>query len=123
MPLLLTIASNAQCPHGGQAVFKTENIEAKVYGQLILLITDEYDIVGCPFQFDYPVEPGFKPWPCVKLRWIQGTGTVQALGRRFAREGDRVPMVFMPTQGLCYNRLEIPQGPALLSAPSIADAL
>lgn len=116
MPFLLTIASTVQCMHGGVAVLTTENVEATVYGQLILLMTDEHPIVGCPF-----VNPATSSLsPCVKVRWQ--TGTVQATGRRSA-SGAPVPMVFMPSIGLTLNAAELPQGTAILSNPSIADAL
>lgn len=118
MPFLLTIASTVQCMHGGMAILSTENTEAQVHGQLILLETDTHPIVGCPW-----IDPATtSPSPCLTVRWVAGTGTVQARGRR-GGSGSPVPMVFMPTIGETLNAKQLAQGIAILSNPSIADAL
>jgi hypothetical protein len=117
MPMLLTISSTAQCPHGGSAVLPgTLNLDAKFMGLPFLLITDEPAIAGCTFTL-----PNGQPSPCVKLQWLNGT--LIAKGRRNMMPGDQVPFVTQASGSLCLNAQQAPQGAAILGNPSPVEAL
>ena len=111
MPKLITLNSTVQCPHGGTAVLTTTNAEAKADGAYILLVSDVHVISGCPFIDVTPAQVG---GPCLTLLWQNGTMIAKH------RTG---PFVSMASVGLCFNAKQIPQGPAVLSNPSSADAL
>lgn len=105
MPLFLTTASSVMCPHGGQAILSTSNVDAKVQGMPILLVTDVHSVSGCPFQV--PAGPGAKPQPCLTIRWT--TGTV------LARHRGATPFLHQSSTGICYSAEQIPQGAPLIT--------
>jgi len=70
---ILTIASQIQCPHGGQATLTTANAKAKA-GTAMLLETDVHVVAGCSFMV------GNVPSPCLKIQWSAGAVKVKAGG-------------------------------------------
>ena len=60
MPAILTTGSTVMCPHGGQAVLFTSNVDALIDGVPALLLSDVHPIVGCPFA------------PVTTTRWCWG---------------------------------------------------
>ena len=95
---MLTTASTVMCPHGGQALLTTTNIDMLAAGAPVLLQSDVHAIVGCPFA---PVVP----LPCLTLRWV--TGALQSTVRG-------VPVLLQNSVGLCLNAAQAPQGLAIV---------
>jgi hypothetical protein len=63
----LTVQSQIQCPHGGQAVLTTANSKVSAVSAFILLESDVHQVAGCSFTL-----PGPKPSPCVTIEWQAG---------------------------------------------------
>jgi hypothetical protein len=99
MSPFLTTTSTVMCPHFGNAVLTTANTQALVDGAPILLLTDLHTIAGCTFT------PSGVPTPCLTIQWL--TGTVQSTI-------NQVPALLQTSVGLCFNALQVPQGPAVV---------
>lgn len=95
---ILTQASTVICPHGGQATLLTSNVEAKVDGAYMLLITDQHPIVGCPFFTTVPS-------PCVRIQWVTAAAQTNLRG---------IPVLLQTSVGLCLNVAQAPQGTAVV---------
>lgn len=63
----LTISSQIQCPHGGQAILSTTNTQVFAAGTAVLLESDIHPVVGCPFTI------GSKYSPCIRIEWSAGS--------------------------------------------------
>lgn len=99
MSFFLTPASTVMCPHGGQAILFTSNVQALLPSGPILLMSDVHPIAGCAFA------PGGVPLPCLTIRWL--TGSLQS-----AIHG--VPALLDSSVGLCLNAAQVPQGTAIV---------
>jgi hypothetical protein len=95
---ILTEASTVICPHGGQAVLMTSNVEAKVDGAHMLLITDRHLIAGCPFFTTVPM-------PCLSIQWVTAAAQTNLHG---------IPVLLQTSVGLCLNAAMAPQGTAVV---------
>ena len=96
---LLTTASTVMCPHGGQAVLITSNVDALIDGAPALLETDMHPVAGCPFA------PGGVYTPCVVIRWMAGATQTTV---------HEVPVLLQTSVGICFNAAQSPQGPAVV---------
>jgi hypothetical protein len=97
---ILTTLSSIQCPHGGKVILTTSNAVAQVDGGFFLLVTDEHNVVACPFTV-----PGPKPQPCVTLRWLVGASQTKV---------NQVSVLLQNSAGMCFSAEEIPQGPPVV---------
>jgi hypothetical protein len=95
----LTTTSTVVCPHFGSVLLVTSNDKALVENTPILLQPEEHAVLGCSFA------PGGVASPCVKVRWLTGTTQSMILN---------VPALLQTSVGLCFNGLEVPQGPAVV---------
>lgn len=94
IPFLNTV-STIMCPHGGRLILTTSNTQAMADRNLMLLLTDQHSIVGCPFTV------GPKPQPCVLARWLVGATQCKVNG---------IPVLLQNSVGLCFSAEQIPQG-------------
>jgi hypothetical protein len=96
---ILTTTSTVMCPHGGQAVLITSNIDALIDGAPALLETDIHPVVGCPFA------PGGVYTPCVTIRWATAATQTKV---------HEVPVLLQTSVGICQNAVQAPQGVAVI---------
>jgi len=96
---ILTTASTVICPHGGQAVLITSDVDALIEGAPALLATDLHPVVGCPFA------PGGVYTPCVVIRWAAPATQTNVHG---------VPVLLQTSVGICLNGAQGPQGVAII---------
>ena len=97
---LLTTQTVMLCPHGGHVQAVTTNTAATIDGAPLLLAADHLPVVGCAFAL-----PGPKPSPCVRVRWLRGSGTTTVQGRA---------VLTAASVGLCESAEGAPQGPPVL---------
>jgi len=102
IPVLTTLGT-VMCPHGGTVKLDTSQSDVEAEGGKVILVSDEHEIVGCPFQI--PTPPTTTPQPCTKLRWQVGA---------LATKVNDTAVVTQTAVGLCYSATEIPQGPAVI---------
>lgn len=93
---LLTTATVATCPHGGQITFTASQSAVKVDGAAVLVVSDRGDVKGCPFV------AGTVYSPCTFVIWQMPAMQVKA-GQ---------PVVLDTSIGLCVSAAFAPQGPA-----------
>lgn len=94
---LLTRSSVIICPHGGiVSHIPTTTSEYRINGQMLLLMTDQYVVVGCPM---------FQTGPCLTVSWT--TASVMMLVRG-------VPALTTDSIGLCMSASGAPSGPAVV---------
>ena len=99
---VLTLTSQATCPHGGHVIFTTSNTHLMVGGAPALLETDIHQVAGCAFTL-----PGPKPSPCLTVRWSAGSPSLKVGG---------VPVLIQTSVGLCNSPEGAPQGPAIIAS-------
>lgn len=92
---LLSVLSQVQCAHGGQAKPMIPNPRVQVSGQPTVLMTSPYQIVGCTF----PPPPNGNG-PCVTAQCMSGTVRVTSLGQ---------PLLVQASLGTC-----VPTGTPLI---------
>jgi len=71
---LLNASSILMCPHGGTVTIITSNTQVMGGGDFLVLSSDTFLIVGCPFIL------GLIPNPCVLVQWVQTALESQVLG-------------------------------------------
>ena len=98
MPHYLTIASQIQCPHGGQLVLTTGNSKVSAGGSFVLLESDQHVVAGCPFTV------GPKYSPCVSVQWSAGSAKTSAGSKPLTDS----------SIGVCYSPEKAPQGTAIV---------
>ncbi len=99
----LNTLSNLQCPHMGAVQITSFNMSVSADNAHAALSSDQFVIVGCPFQI--PVGAGTVPSPCVKVQWILTDTRVKVNGN---------PTLSSTSVGLCLNAQQIPQGPVTI---------
>lgn len=92
---LLSVISQVQCVHLGQARPTIPNPRVMVSGQPTVLMTSPYQIVGCAF----PPPPNGNG-PCISAQCMTGTVRVTSLGQ---------PLLVQTSQGIC-----VPTGTPLI---------
>lgn len=100
MASILTIESQIQCPHGGQAILETTNSVFLVDDSPALLESDLHVIAGCPFTV------GTVYMPCVEIEWSGGAEMLTV---------DGVGVLLETSIGQCNNAAGAPQGVAIVS--------
>jgi hypothetical protein len=98
----LNINSILKCPHGGKVQIISANNRVKVGGAFAALATDQFVIVGCPFQIPAAVPI---PSPCVTVRWL-----VNDLRAKV----NQTPTLSQSSVGICMSAARIPQGPVMI---------
>lgn len=98
---LLTTATVATCPHGGQVTFAAGQNRVLADNAPVLVETDEATISGCPFTV------GTSPSPCVLVRW-SAPAVHTTIGEAKA--------LLTTSQGTCLNPASAPQGTIVVSA-------
>lgn len=98
---ILTTATVASCPHGGQASFTASQSAVMVDGSAALVSTDSTTIAGCSFMI------GNTPSPCTTVQW-QGPAT------RVTAGGTAV--LLDSSTGLCMSAASAPQGSLQISS-------
>lgn len=73
---LLSVLSQVQCLHGGQAKPMVPNPRILVSGQPTVLVTSPYAVVGCTFP-----PPPTANGPCVTAQFMAGTVRVLSSGQ------------------------------------------
>jgi hypothetical protein len=101
---IVHVGATGSCMHGGQISVIAAN-RVFVSGQPVGTVSDQYPIVGCPFQIPFGV--GTKPQPCVRVQWTVPALRVTTMGR---------PLVTQASTGLTLSIEQIPQGAPLMSA-------
>ncbi len=97
---MLTTATVASCPHGGQASFTAGQNSFLADGAPVLVVTDTTTISGCPFTI------GNTPSPCLTVRWLGPATRVTAAG---------TPVLVESSIGLCLSPASAPQGSLQIS--------
>lgn len=98
---VLTSATVAGCPHGGQASFVPTQSHVLADSSPVLLATDQATIAGCPFVI------GTVASPCVTIRWSLPTRRLTVTN---------TPVLLSTSVGLCLNPASAPQGLAIISS-------
>jgi hypothetical protein len=99
---MITSTSILQCLHGGSVRILSSNTRSQAAGGFIATMSDNFIVVGCPFQI--PATPPI-PSPCVTVRWLSGDAKTQINGQ---------PSLSSSSVGLCLNAQQIPQGPVII---------
>lgn len=73
---LLSVLSQVQCLHGGQAKPMVPNPRVLVSGQPTVLVTSPYAVAGCTFP-----PPPAANGPCVTAQFMAGTVRVLSSGQ------------------------------------------
>jgi hypothetical protein len=73
---LLSVLSQVQCLHGGQAKPTVPNPRVLISGQPTVLVTSPYVVVGCAFP-----PPPTANGPCVTAQFMAGTVRVLSSGQ------------------------------------------
>lgn len=73
---LLSVLSQVQCLHGGQAKPMAPNPRVLVSGQPTVLMTAPYVVAGCAFP-----PPPAANGPCITAQWLSGTTRVLSNGQ------------------------------------------
>jgi hypothetical protein len=103
MPLpVLTLAAQAQCPHGMPASFMATGAKVLVLSSPVLVAGDQVMIVPCAFTV-----PAGKPQPCVK-------GVVPTAATKVLVGGK--PAILKGPSDLAQSAEQIPQGPLVYSS-------
>jgi hypothetical protein len=92
---VLTTATVASCPHGGQATFAASQSAVTIDGSSALMATDTTTIAGCPFMI------GNTPSPCTTVQWQRPATRVNAGGSA---------VLLDTSTGLCMSAASAPQG-------------
>lgn len=101
MAFLLTKSSIVICPHGGRVTHTPMGFSGKLKnGEIPLLLTDSYFVVGCPFA------AGGYASPCQRVNWTEGSKTRLING---------VPVLTNQSVGICMSAAGVPQGAAVIS--------
>lgn len=101
MAFLLTKSSIILCPHGGRVMHAPTGVSGKLKnGEMPLLLTDSYIVVGCTFT------AGSYPSPCQRVNWANGSKTRLVNG---------VPVLTNQSVGICASAAIVPQGSAIIS--------
>lgn len=101
MAFLLTKSSIISCPHGGRVTHAPTNFSGKtINGEMPMLLTDSYFVVGCAFA------AGGYASPCQRVTWADGSKT---------RSINGVPVLTNQSVGICLNAVAAPQGTAIVS--------
>lgn len=83
---LIQQGATVTCVHGGQALATVPNPSVLASGAPTALITDPWQVIGCP-----GIPPSSVP-PCVTAQWITGTTRVTSNGQ---------PLVVFAAQAVC----------------------
>ena len=97
---VLTTATVASCPHGGQASFTASQSALTVDGASVLVVSDTTSITGCQFMI------GNTPSPCMTVRWQAPATKVTAGG---------TAVLLNSSTGLCMSPASAPQGSLQIS--------
>ena len=98
---VLTSATQACCPHGGQADFVAGQSAVRAASSPVLLATDTTTITGCPFMI------GNVASPCLTVQW-------SAPATRMLVQ--RTPVLLSTSVGLCLSSAAAPQGALLINS-------
>lgn len=104
MPRILDNLATMMCPHGGQVKPIPSNTKVKAESKFLLVITDTFTIVGCPFVITPPTPAS--PSPCITVQWSNPSQKVRAMG---------TPVLLETSVGLCLNPVGVPQGPVTIT--------
>jgi hypothetical protein len=98
---VLTSATVASCPHGGQVSFVPSQTRVLADSAPALLVSDQAMIAGCPFNVSGAQSP------CLTIQWSMPATKVTVAG---------TPVLLTTSIGLCLNPASAPQGPAMISS-------
>ena len=73
---LLSVLSQVQCAHAGQAKPTVSNSRVLISGQPTVLMTAPYVVAGCAFP-----PPPAANGPCITALWLSGTTRVLSNGQ------------------------------------------
>ncbi len=97
---VLTSATTAMCPHGGQVSWVPSQSRVLVDQSPVLLASDQATIAGCPFNVSGA------PSPCLTIQWQLPSTRVTVQG---------TPVLLSTSVGLCQAATQAPQGPVQLA--------
>jgi hypothetical protein len=92
---VLTTATVASCPHGGQASFVASQSAVQIDSAPALVVSDTTTIAGCSFMI------GNVPSPCLTVQWQAPATKVTAGG---------TAVLLDSSTGLCMSAASAPQG-------------
>jgi hypothetical protein len=99
---LLTRRTIITCMHGGAVTHIPTSFTGElINGELPMLLTDIYPVVGCPHMNPYGASP------CIRVNWITAS-TTRLIGG--------VPVLTHTSDGLCCSIDGTAQGPAIIVA-------
>lgn len=98
---LLTTATTAMCPHGGQVSFVPSQSAVLAAGSPVVLARDTATVAGCPFTISGA------PSPCLTIQWLLPSIRVRVRG---------APALLTTSVGLCQAATGAPQGPVQIAA-------
>ena len=96
----LTTMATMICPHGGRVTGIPTGPRMMADGAPVLVQTDPFIIVGCPFTL-----PGPTPSPCITVRWIVPDIRSNVNG---------IPTLSQGSTGLCLSAAQAPQGTVIV---------
>lgn len=92
---LLHVGMTAICTHSGQIIPMSTNTRVLVSGQPVVLQSDTYNIVGCPFVVSAVYHP------CIIVKWLVPSIRVKVNGQ---------PVILQESSGICQSADQSPQG-------------
>jgi hypothetical protein len=92
---ILHLGAVVQCPHQAPAQVSPSNSQVKVSQQAVAVMSDQYQIAGCPFVI------GPKSSPCLTIQWVKAASRVKVNGQ---------PVLISDSKGLCLSPEQAPQG-------------
>ena len=108
---ILTTSSTIMCPHGGVVNHVPTYFGSyRVNGEIPMLRTDQYLIVGCPFILPLGTTP--LPNPCIRIMWISASNFLFVRG---------VQALTNVSTGICQSARGIPGGPPIIAAFQVVE--
>jgi hypothetical protein len=98
---VITSATVAMCPHGGQVTFVPSQTNLLVDSAPAILASDTASIAGCPFVI------GTTPSPCLTIQWTLPATRAGVHG---------TPVLLSTSIGLCMSPAAAPQGAVVFSS-------
>jgi hypothetical protein len=98
---VITSATVAMCPHGGQVTFVPSQTQLMVDSASAILVSDAALIAGCPFVI------GTAPSPCLTIQWMLPATRAGVHG---------TPVLLSTSVGLCMSPAAAPQGTVIFSS-------
>jgi hypothetical protein len=98
---VITSATVAMCPHGGQVAFAPSQSQLMADSAPAILVSDVASIAGCPFVI------AGAPSPCLTIQWTSPATRAGVQG---------TPVLLSTSIGLCMSPAAAPQGSVIFAS-------